>query len=149
MLMRLDRNKRPWHNPLMLDQLFAPPPRLADLVPEEAALIMAARRWVMAQRHERMCPLQAAAIQLGCLNAARSLHLLLAQIGAAWPDPVAVATPCCAVLTHDEATLVGIVIAARRHSRPVFDALLCEMLDQDARDRLHSAARMLGQLIEI
>jgi hypothetical protein len=149
MLMRLDRNNKPCQNPAMLDQLFAPPPRLADLVPEEAALITATRRWVMAQRHERLCPLQAAAAQLGCLQAARSLHLLLAQLGAAWPDPVAIAPPCCATLTYDEATLVGIVIAARRHSRPVFDALLCEMLDQDARDRLHSAARMLGQLIEI
>lgn len=133
----------------MLDQLFAPPPRLADLVPEEAALISAARRWVMAQRFGRTCPLQAAASQLGCLEAARSLHLLLAQIGAAWPDPVAFAPPCCGTLTHDEATLVGIVVAARRHSRPVFDALLCEMIDPDARDRLHSAAQALGQRIEI
>jgi hypothetical protein len=147
--MRLDRNSRSWHDLLMIDQLLALPPRLVDLVPNEAALIMAARRWVMAQRHERMCPLQAAARQLGCLDAARSLHMLLAQIGAAWPDPVAVAPPCCAVLTHDEATLVGIVIAARRHSRPVFDALLCEMLDQDARDRLHAAARSLAERIEL
>jgi hypothetical protein len=147
--MRLDRNSRSWHGLLMIDQLFALPPRLVDLVPNEAALIMAARRWVMAQRHERMCPPQAAARQLGCLDAARSLHMLLAQIGAAWPDPVAVAPPCCAVLTHDEATLVGIVIAARRHSRPVFDALLCEMLDQDARDRLHAAARSLAERIEL
>lgn len=133
----------------MLDRLFAPPPRLADLAPEEAALVVATRRWVSAQRHERACPLHAAAAPLGSLDSARSLHLLLAQVGAAWPDPVAVAPPCCAVLTHDELTLVGIVIAARRHARPVFDALLCEMLDQDARDRLHAAARTLGQRVRL
>jgi len=147
--MRLDRKKCTWQTRFMLDQLFAPPPRLTDLVPEEAALIAATRRWVMAQRHERLCPLQAAASQLGGLEAARSLHLLLAQLGAAWPEPVAIAPPCCDILTYDEATLVGLVLAARRHARPVFDALLCEMLDQDARDRLYSAARALGQAIEL
>ena len=79
----------------MLKQMFAPPPRLADLAPEEAALISATRKWVMAQRHGRMCPLHAAANQLGALQAARSLHLLLAHVGASWPDPVGLAPPCC------------------------------------------------------
>ena len=133
----------------MLDQKFAPPPRLADLLPEEAALVSATRRWVMAQRHGGACPLQAAAGQLGCLQAARSLHLLLAHIGASWPDPVAVAPPCCARLTHDEATLLGMVVAAHRHSRPVFDALTCEMLGADARDRIHAAAATLGALADV
>lgn len=132
----------------MVDQLFAPPPRLADLAPEQAALVSATRRWVMAQRLERQCPLQAAAAQLGCLAAARALHLLLAQVGAAWPEPVAIAPPCCARLTHDEATLVGLVLAARDHGRPVFDALLCEMLGQDTRDRLFAAATRLGATLD-
>jgi hypothetical protein len=149
MLMRLDRNNTAWQTASMLDRLFAPPPRLADLAPEEAGLVLAARRWVSAQRHARACPLHAAAASLGSLDAARSLHLLLAQVGASWPDPVAVAPPCCARLTHDELTLVGIVIAARRHARPVFDALLAEMLDQDARNRLHAAALALGQRARI
>ncbi len=131
----------------MLDQLFLPPPRLADLVPEQAVLVSAARRWVTAQRHERACPLQAAASLLGCLQAARELHLLLAQIGAAWPDPVAIAPPCCGVLTHDEVTIVSLVTAARHHGRPVFDALLCEMLGQDARDRLFAVALRLGGML--
>jgi hypothetical protein len=132
----------------MVDQLFAPPPRLADLAPEQACLVAAARRWVMAQRHERRCPLQAAAAQLGCLQAAKALHLLLAQVGTAWPDPVAIAPPCCGVLTHDEATILGLVLAARHHGRPVFDALLCEMLAFDARDRLFDAARRLGETLD-
>jgi hypothetical protein len=74
--------------------------------------------------------------------------LLLASIGAAWPDPVAIAPPCCASLTHDEATLLGMVLAAHRHGRPVFDALLCEMLDTDARDRLFAAALVMGEAID-
>ena len=149
LLMRLDRNKSPWQDPLMLARKFAPLPRLADLLPEEAAIISATRKWVMAQRHGRACPLQAAATQLGCIHAARSLHLMLAHVGASWPDPVAVAPPCCPGLTHDEMTLLGLVIAAHRHSRPVFDALVCEMLGPDARDRLHGAAASLGAMAEL
>ncbi|HEV2567251.1 MAG TPA: addiction module antidote protein [Sphingomonas sp.] len=133
----------------MLDQMFAPPPRTADLLPEEAALVSATRKWVMAQRVARVCPIHAAAQQLGSLKAARSLHVLLAHVGASWPDAVAVAPPCCPVLTHDEATLLGMVIAANRHTRPVFDALTCEMLGQAARDRLHDAAVELGRLIDL
>jgi hypothetical protein len=132
----------------MLAQLFSPPPRLADLAPEQAAIVTAARRWVMAQRHERRCPLQAAAGQLGCVQAARALHMLLSQAGFAWPDPIAIAPPCCGVLTHDEATILGLVLAAHHHGRPVFDALLCEMLGQDARDRLFATAVRLGALLE-
>ena len=133
----------------MLDQKFAAPPRLADLMPEEAALVSATRRWVMAQRHGRTCPLHAAASQLGCLQAARSLHMLLAHVGASWPDPVAIAPPCCPVMTHDEMTLLGLVIAAHRHSRPVFDALVCEMLNEDARGRIYGAAAALGEVAEL
>lgn len=102
----------------------------------------------MAQRHEKRCPLQAAAAQLGCLQAARALHVLLAHIGAAWPDPVAIAPPCCGMLTHDEATILGLVIAARDHGRPVFDALLCEMLPLSARDTMFAAAQRLGELLD-
>ncbi|WP_326409193.1 addiction module antidote protein [Sphingomonas sp.] len=132
----------------MLAQLFAAPPRLGDLAPDEAALVRATRSWVVAQRHGRRCPLDAAATHLGTPAAARALHLLLASVGAAWPDPVAIAPPCCAHLTHDEATLLGMVLAAHRHGRPVFDALLCEMLDADARDRLFASASLMGQSID-
>ena len=128
----------------MLAELFATPPAIADLVPEEAAIVRATRQWVMAQRRGR-CPLEAAASHLGSVAAASALHILLASIGAAWPEPVAIAPPCCGTLTHDEATLVGMILAAHRHGRPVFDALLCEMLPEDARDRLFSAALAFGR----
>jgi hypothetical protein len=145
--MRLDRNKRAWHADAMLDTLFAPPPLLADLENEEAAIVSATRRWVRARGSG--CPLAAASAVLGSRSAASALHLVLATMGAAWPEPFAVAPPCCARLTHDEATLVAMVLASRRHTRPVFDALLCEMLDQDARDRLFGAAQELGRAVAL
>ncbi|MBS0505469.1 MAG: addiction module antidote protein [Proteobacteria bacterium] len=132
----------------MLDQLFAPPPRLSDLTVEQAMIVRAIRQSIAAQRHRRVCPLQAAATQLGSDRASHALHILLAGIASAWPDPFAVAPPCCPHLTHDESTLLGMVIAARSHGRPVFDALICEMLAEDARDRLFAAATALGEWVE-
>jgi hypothetical protein len=131
----------------MLTTVFAPPPLLADLEMEEAAIVQATRQWVRARGSG--CPLKAAGGVLGSSSAAASLHLMLATMGAAWPEPFAVAPPCCARLTHDEATLVAMVLASRRHTRPVFDALLCEMLDQDARDRLFRVAQDLGQALAL
>lgn len=133
----------------MIDTLFAPPPRLANLQGGEAAIVAGTRQWVSARRSGRSCPLQAAGHMLGSVEAAGALHILLATVGAAWPDPFAVAPPCCARLTHDEATLVGMVLASRRHGRPVFDALLCEMLASDERDRLFMAARTLGGMLSL
>lgn len=131
----------------MLDTLFAPPPRLAALDIGEQSLVAAARHWIWARGSG--CPMRRTTQMLGSPDAAGALHLTLVTIGAAWPEPFAVAPPCCARLTHDEATLVAMVLASRRHGRPVFDALLCEMLDQDARDRLFSAAKTLGEAVEL
>lgn len=146
--MRLDRNKESCKHVLMLAQLFAAPPRLSDLTADQAVIIRAVRHSIVAQRHRRGCPLQVAAAQLGSVQASHALHILLASVGNAWPDPFAVAPPCCSNLTHDESTLLGMVVAARSHGRPVFDALLCEMLSEDARDRLFAAAGALGELVD-
>jgi hypothetical protein len=132
----------------MLDERLLPPlPRTDQLAPEQAAIAGAVRRWVIAGKL-RQCPLRAAAERLGCVQAARHLHLLLESIRVAWPEPFAVAPPCCATLSFDEATLLVMIAAARDHRRPVFDALLCEMLDQDARDRLYAASLALARTIE-
>lgn len=132
----------------MLDQrLLLTLPRLDQLEPEHAAIAGAVRRWVVAGRL-RQCPLRAAADRLGCAQAAKSLHLLLETIRISWPEPFAVAPPCCAQLSFDEATLLVMLTAARDHRRPVFDALLCEMLGQDARDRLYAACGALVRAID-
>lgn len=131
----------------MLDDRFQIAlPRLDRLEPDQAALAQASRRWVVAAKL-RQCPLRAAADRLGCVQAARSLHLLLDTIRVCWPEPFAVGAPCCPILSHDEATLLVMVAAARDHRRPVFDALLCEMLDQDARDRLYQTSVALARTL--
>lgn len=132
----------------MLDDRFQTAlPRLDQLSPEQTAIAGALRRWVMATRL-RQCPLRAAADRLGCGQAARQLHLLLETVRMCWPEPFAVAPPCCPTLSHDEATLLVMVEAARDHRRPVFDALICEMLGPDARDRLYAASVALVRTLD-
>lgn len=132
----------------MLDQrLQLTLPRLDRLTPEQAAVAGALRRWVVATRL-RQCPLAAAAARLGCIQAARHLHLLLETVRSCWPEPFAVAPPCCGTLSHDEATLLVMLEAARSHRRPVFDALICEMIGGDARDRLYAASVRLADALD-
>ena len=131
----------------MLDSRFPLAlPRLDRLRPDQIALTAATRHWAAAAA-ARDCPMRAAHDRLGCGRSARGLHLLLAYIGSCWPEPFAVSAPGSSCLTHDEATLLVMIEAARDHRRPVFDALLCEMLDQDARDRLYDASKALARSI--
>lgn len=131
----------------MLDDRFPLAlPRLDRLRPDQIALTAAARRWAAAVA-ARDCPLRAAHGRLGCGQSARGLHLLLDLVGSCWPEPFAVSAPHSPDLTHDEATLLVMLEAARDHRRPVFDALLCEMLDQDARDRLYDASKLLARSV--
>ncbi|MGV2480299.1 UNVERIFIED_CONTAM: hypothetical protein IGO34_26215, partial [Salmonella enterica subsp. enterica serovar Weltevreden] len=69
---------------------------------------------------------------------------LLETVRLCWPEPFAVAPPCCATLSHDEATLLVMIGTAGDGRRPIFDALLCEMLGQDACDRLYAASAALA-----
>lgn len=131
----------------MIDErIHTAPPRLDGLHPDQVAVTAALRRWVMAARL-RQCPLRAAADRLGCGRGARQLHLLLETVRMCWPEPFAVAPPCCPTLSHDEATLLVMIEAARDHRRPVFDALICEMIAADARDRLYAASLALARAL--
>jgi hypothetical protein len=122
-------------------------PRLDQIRPDQAALLAGVRTWVRARQHGA-CPLRAAADRLGSDRAARGLHLLLETVGACWPERFAVAAPCCAQLTHDEATLLAMIVLAGSARRAPFDALLCEMLADDARERLYATSRALATTLD-
>ncbi|MFN3943612.1 MAG: hypothetical protein ACK4K7_01625 [Allosphingosinicella sp.] len=131
----------------MLETLLARE-KVTALAPEEARIAHGLRTWV-ALRRAGKCPMQALAGRLGSLRAAAHLQLLLEEIAACWPDQFAVSPPCCACLSHDEATLVEMARLGRAGDRPGFDRLLGEMLPQDARERLFlsavSVARAIGE----
>ncbi len=129
----------------MLDTLAAPI-ALRSLPVEAGLLIGALRHWVRARRAER-CPTAAAAAHLGSARAAAHLGLLVEEIAACWPDPFTVAPPCCPRLSHDEATLAAMLRLGSARDRPGFEALLAEMLPQDARERLFLSATVIGTVL--
>jgi len=130
----------------MLVELLARTPALTDLMPDGARVVSALRRWVAAGR-SGACPIAAAGERLGSARAGAHLHLLIEEIGAAWPDPFAVAPPCCPRLSHDEALLADMVALAGRGDRPGFDRLLADLIPADERERLFLSAAVLSRIL--
>lgn len=125
-------------------ELLAP---TADLraMPLGAARIAVAIRLSLAFGQTGRDPIAPAADRLGSRAAALALNLFLAQVGAAWPDPVRIHPACCPRLSHDEALLIDMVGLADAGDRRGFDRLLCEMLPFDTRERLFDSARRLAE----
>jgi hypothetical protein len=130
---------------MIAEQLFRTP-AMAELERGEARILGALRQWVVASRSGR-CPIAAAGARLGSKRAAAHLHLLLEEMGSAWPDPFAVSPPCCPRLSHDEALFAQMMAAAGQGDRPGFDRLLSDLLPGDARERLFLSARVLNGVL--
>jgi hypothetical protein len=130
----------------MLTAQLVRTPDIRNLEALDARLASALRLWVTLSKLGR-CPLQAVADRLESLRAAAHLHLLLEEVGAAWPDPFCIAPPCCPWLSHDETLALAMVRTAAREDRPAFDRLLQEMLAADVRERLYVSAGVLGRLL--
>src|SRR3546814_18496142 len=77
--------------------------------------------------------------------AARRYRLVVEAIGHVWPEPFAVAPPCCPRVSFDEALLAAIVGAAARRDRVQFDWLTAEMLGSAFREMLFSALENRSQ----
>lgn len=127
----------------MLAQTLAETPDLRAMSVSEARTVMALRLWIVMAKLGH-CPLRAVTERLGCARAAAHLHLLLEEIGAAWPDPFCAAPPCCPRLSHDEALAVAMIRTGGRRDRPAFDRLLADMLPADVRERLYLSATVLS-----
>jgi hypothetical protein len=131
----------------MLAQWLSRTPTMAALRPAKRSCSARFASGWAAQRLGR-CPIAAAAARLGCPRAAAHLHLLLEEVGAAWPEPFAVSPLCCARLSHDEATFAEMIAAGARGDRPGFDRLLSDLLPADARERLFLSAEVLNRVLK-
>lgn len=130
----------------MLMEFLTRAPELKSLPGDYLRVVRGMRFWVAAHRLGG-CPVAALRGQLGSARAAAHLHLLLEEIGAAWPDPFAVSPPCCSQLSHDERTLAEMIGFASAGDRPGFDRLLCDLISADERERLFHSARVLSDLL--
>lgn len=126
----------------MVLDLLGSPRTMAGLEGRAALVLRTVRIWA-GLRMARHCPIEMAEHRLGSVSAAGALRILVETMSAAWPDPVALAPPCCPVLSHDEATIGALLQAAWAGDRRRFDREAEEMLDEDARARLWSAMRAL------
>lgn len=132
----------------MLAQLLGRTPELSELPRDQAVVVMGLRIWVEARKSGR-CPIGAAGARLGSRGAGAHLHLLLEEIGAAWPDPFAVSPPCCRRLSHDEALVASMIEFAKTDDRPGFDRLLSDLLPGEARERLFLSAVVLSRALQV
>lgn len=130
----------------MLIETLAGTPDLRTMAAQGARIVASLRLWVVMNKLGR-CPMQAVADRLGNVRAAAHLHLMLEEVGAAWPDPFCIAPPCCPRLSHDEALIVDMVRLGGRGDRPGFDRLLAEMIPADMRDRLFLSASVLSRVL--
>lgn len=69
---------------------------------------------------------------------ARRFCVLVEAIGHIWPDPFAVAPPCCSKVSFDEGLLASLITATAFDDRRRFDLLSAEMLGSEARDMLYA-----------
>lgn len=117
---------------------FTAQPFVRDLSAEAAQTVLALRYCILCRRGERD-PMPELERRWGNILAARRFRLVVEAIGHVWPDPFAVAPPCCPQLSFDEALLAAIVGAAGTGDRMRFDMLTGEMLGSDARAMLFTA----------
>lgn len=117
---------------------FTEQPLVRDLPVDAAQAVLALRYCILCRRAERD-PMPELERRWGNILAARRYRLVVEAIGHIWPDPFAVAPPCCPRVSFDEALLADIVIAAGARDKVQFDCLTAEMLGSDAREMLYSA----------
>ena len=113
-------------------------PLVRDLPVEAAQAVLALRYCILCRRSERD-PMPELERRWGNILAARRYRLVVEAIGHVWPEPFAVAPPCCPRVSFDEALLAAMVDASSRRDRVHFDWLTAEMLGSDAREMLFVA----------
>ena len=123
--------------------LLARTPDLRELDAAEARVAVTLRLWVVMNKLGR-CPLAAMGEKPGSRRAAAHLHLMLEEVGAAWPEPFCVNPPCCPRLSHDEALVLDMIRSASRGDRPAFDRLLNDLLPADVREPLFASASLFA-----
>ena len=117
---------------------FTEQPLIRNLPVDAAQAVLALRYCILCRRSERD-PMPELERRWGNILAARRYRLVVEAIGHVWPDPFAVAPPCCPRASFDEALLAAMVGAASGGDRVRFDTLTAEMLGSDARAMLFTA----------
>lgn len=115
-------------------------PRPAESLHPGAHRLLMALRSAAALRERGQEPMERVTIWLGGERRAAALQVLLANAGAAWPEPIAVHRMCCPRLTPDEGLILDCIALAAAGDRPRFERHTHEMLDSEGREAIWRAA---------
>lgn len=133
--------------PFNLD-LMAQTPDIRCMPAAQARITFATRIAVVFSKLGRD-PRAELANRLGSEGAARHFLALVEEVGASWPEPVYVNSPCCPKLSYDEMMVLDLLTACGQDDRQTFDDLLRDMLPAEARDRIYTAGNaFIGSYVQ-
>lgn len=115
-------------------------PRPTESLHPGAQRMLMALRSAAALRERGHDPMERTTRWLGSERRTAAFLVLLANAGAAWPDPIAVHRMCCPRLTPDEGLILDCIALAACEDQPRFDRHMHEMLGSDGREALWRAA---------
>ena len=128
-----------------------PIPTLPDLydLPTSQLRIIRGMRLVAVMSKSKIDHLPELDRLFGSEAAAHAFLELTERCGKHWPDPIMVQPPCCRQTSFDEILVASLVTAVTNGDRAEFDRLLCEMIGEQGRDKLHDAFRFFVQPFRI
>lgn len=121
---------------------LAVPPQIEALGPFAGRFVHALRLIAL---HERLGrdPVPELAVRLGRIEVAARALVLAQAITTTWPENIHVSRFCCHLLSHDEATIGGMVDAAACGDRAGFEGALAGLIRADRMHRLWEGALAL------
>ena len=124
---------------MIIQKFLSRQPKLLDLPSRDARHILAARSWCLL-RQAGLDPRPRLSEILLSERAGQRFNVLMIAVVHVWPEPFAVHRMCCAMPSLDEGILLRALQLAAVRARPQIDALLYEMLPDDARNVIFARA---------
>lgn len=117
---------------------LAQPPRVAEHHPLAARFIYSLRLIAIHDRAKRD-PVPELTTRLGSVEAAAKSLALAQVIQCTWPEDIHIARFCCGLMSHDEATIAGMLSSAVNRDRAAFDHSVHGLIRPDRVHRLWDA----------
>jgi len=121
----------------LMDKLVVPMPDIRILAAAEARIIIALRLAIIAHKTDQDCR-ERLDEQLGGRQATTRLLIIAETVGFAWPEAFKLGCPCSPQTTPDEILFLNMIRHVASGNRAGYDALICEMIDDSARDRIYA-----------
>ncbi len=119
-------------------------PRIEALHPIAARFVYSIRLIALHERARRD-PVPELAMRLGNVEVAAKSLTLAEAVTATWPENISISRFCCGCLSHDEATIAGLVSAVANHDQAGFGRAIEGFVRHDRQHRIWEAGLALVQ----